>query len=341
MKNNRNIFLFFVLVLLGLSLFIADIVYGSVSISISTIFNKLQLGNDSSVESIILFDFRLPKAIAAIIIGAGLSVSGVLMQSLFRNPLAGPYVLGVSSGASLMVAIVIMAGGTGLIAISSSPWIIAIAAIIGSVGVLLLVLSVAMRVHDSVSLLIIGIMVAGLASSVVGLLQYFTSPDLLQHFMVWTFGSLSSVGYPQLKILIPVILIGLILAFLLQKQLNSILLGDNYAQLLGVSLKRMRYSIIILTGLMAGVITAFAGPIVFIGVAVPHLVRSLFKTNDHKLLIPGSILTGSVLLLACDLISQLPGLTNALPINSVTSLVGAPIIIWIILKNKRLRTANF
>jgi iron complex transport system permease protein len=337
----RSKYLLIFLSILTLIFFIMDLLIGSVSIRYEVLLDKIFKGNDGTIESIILFDFRIPKALAAILVGAGLSVSGVLMQSLFRNPLAGPYVLGVSSGASLMVAIVIMSSGTGLFLFNSSPWLIAIAAIIGSFGVLFLVLAVSIRVPDSVSLLIIGIMIAGLASSVVSLLQYFTTADMLQHFMVWTFGSLSSISYDHLIILLPVVSIGLFLSFLMQKQLNSMLLGDNYAQLLGVSLKKMRYSIIILTGLIAGSITAFAGPIVFIGVAVPHIARSIFRTNDHHWLIPASIVIGSSLMLICDIISQLPGTSNALPINSVTSFVGAPVIIWIILKNRRLRTVNF
>lgn len=322
-------------------LFLLDLFVGAAEVPISSIIHLLKNGTDNTVESIILFDFRLPKAISAIIVGAGLSVSGILMQSLFRNPLAGPYVLGVSSGASLMVAIIIMISGAGFFSLVASSWVIAISSFIGAFGVLLLVLVVATRVQDSVSLLIIGIMIAGLASSLVSLMQYFTTPELLQQFIVWTFGSLSSVNYEQLMILAPVVLIGVILSLVIQKKLNTLLLGDNYAQLLGVSMKKLRFTIIILTGFLAGSITAFAGPIVFVGVAVPHLARSILKTNDHGLLIPGSVFMGASLLLICDVIAQIPSANSALPINAVTSLIGAPIIIWIIIKNKRLRTINF
>jgi len=321
--------------------FFLDLMVGSADLSMKSLLDKLWSGADDSITSLILFDFRLPKALSAILIGAGLSVSGVLMQSLFRNPLAGPYVLGVSSGASLAVAIYVMIGGMGVIVISSSSWMLALSAIVGSFLVLLLVLLVAVRVRDSVSLLIIGIMIAGIASSVVSVIQYFTSPDLLQHFMVWTFGSLSDISYSQLFVLFPVVLLGILAAFLMQKSLNTMLLGDNYVNVLGISIKRLRFGIIAITGLVAGTITAFAGPIVFIGVAVPHLARSVFDTGDHKVLIPATVLMGATLMLLCDMASQLPGFTTSLPINSVTSLVGAPVIIWIILKNRSLRTSNF
>ena len=321
--------------------FLLDLLVGSVDLSFERVFDKLISGPDNTTTSLILFDFRLPKALSAILIGAGLSVSGVLMQSLFRNPLAGPYVLGVSSGASLAVAIYVMIGGMGVILISSSTWILALSAIIGSFLVLFLVLLVAVRVRDSVSLLIIGIMIAGIASSVVSVIQFFTSPDLLQHFMIWTFGSLSDISYSQLAILFPVVLAGVITAFMMQKSLNTMLLGDNYVNVLGVSIKKLRFGIIAITGLVAGAITAFAGPIVFIGVAVPHLARSVFDTGDHRILIPATVLMGASLMLFCDIASQLPGFSTSLPINSVTSLVGAPVIIWIIIKNRSLRTSNF
>ncbi len=329
------------LAILMLSFFVADLITGSADISPVKVLSILFGQEEESIHSYIIFRLRLPRALAALFIGAGLSVSGVLMQSLFRNPLAGPYVLGVSSGASLMVALMVMLGGTGLSFLLFSGFGLALTAIVGALAVMFLVLFIAIRVHDSVSLLIIGIMIAGLTSSIVGIIQYFTSPELLQNYIVWTFGSLTAVEIGDLYFLIPVVSIGLIWSLSIQKSLNILLLGDNNAQLLGVNLKRIRYAIILITGLVAGVITAFAGPIAFIGVAVPHLVRNLFKTNNHFVVISGSIFTGASLLLACDIISQLPGTNIALPINSVTSLIGAPIIIWIIVKNKRLYASNF
>lgn len=339
--TKRHILLFVIFSFLVVIAFLLDLLVGSADLTMYSVLDKLFTGSDNTTVSLIVFDFRLPKALSAILIGAGLSVSGVLMQSLFRNPLAGPYVLGVSSGASLAVAIYVMIGGMGVILIASSSWILALAAIVGSFLVLLLVLLVAVRVRDSVSLLIIGIMIAGITSSVVGVIQFFTSPDLLQHFMVWTFGSLSDISYNQLAVLFPVVLLGTIAAFMMQKSLNTMLLGDNYVNVLGISLKKLRFGIIAITGLVAGTITAFAGPIVFIGVAVPHLARSVFDTGDHRILIPATVFMGATLMLLCDIASQLPGFSTSLPINSVTSLVGAPVIIWIILKNRSLRTSNF
>ena len=341
MTNKRQILLFWLFAFLAAVFFFLDLLSGPAAISPAGVFDILINGGDNTPASVIIFDFRMPKALSAILIGAGLSVAGLLMQSLFRNPLAGPYVLGVSSGASLAVAVLVMAGGIGITALTASSWMQALFAVTGSVAVLVVVLLISVRVRDSVSLLIVGIMIAGITSSVVSVLQFFTSPDLLQHFMVWTFGSLSGIDYSQLSVLAPVVITGIAIAFLLQKPLNSILLGDNYASLLGVSIRRLRVWLIVSTGLIAGTITAFAGPVVFVGVAVPHLTRSVFRTGDHRILVPASVLTGSVFMLACDIASQIPGFSTALPVNAVTSIVGAPVIIWIIMKNRRLRTANF
>jgi len=339
--SRKQILLLIGFAFLAVILFAMDLLVGSVDISLKSLLERILSGRDNSSISLIVFDFRIPKALSAIIIGAGLSVSGILMQSLFRNPLAGPYVLGVSSGASLAVAIYVLAGGMGLILVSSSPWILALFAILGSLSVLLLVLLISIRVRDSVSLLIIGIMLSGIASSLVSVLQYFSTPELLQHFIIWTFGSLSGINYSQLKLMIPLVLIGITAALFMQKSLNVLMLGDNYTKVLGVSIRRLRTEIIITTGIITGIITAFAGPIVFIGVAVPHLGRSIFKTNDHRILILATVFIGAALMLICDMVSNIPGLSTSLPINSVTSLIGAPVIIWIIIKNRRLRTANF
>ena len=341
MSRKHNVFVFSALVLLSIVFFAGDLLAGSADLSLSEVLRLIAGGGDNSVHSLILFDFRLPAAFAALLVGAGLSVSGLLMQSLFRNPLAGPYVLGVSSGASLSVALFIMVGGLGIVAVSSSSWLLALFAITGSVAVLLLVMLISGRVRDSVSLLIVGIMLAGITSSVVSILQYFTTPELLRHFVVWTFGSLGGINYPQLAVILPVVLLGILSSVAMQKSLNSILLSDNYARLLGVSVKRLRLAIILTTGLMAGVITAFAGPVVFVGVAVPHLTRSMFRTSDHRILVPGTVLTGAVFMLLCDIASRSAGFDTPLPINAVSSLVGAPVIIWIVVKNRRLRTANF
>ncbi|MBP6611282.1 MAG: iron ABC transporter permease [Paludibacter sp.] len=280
----------------------------------------------------VLLNFRLPKALQAVITGAALSVAGLMMQTLFRNALAEPYILGVSSGASLGVALVTMASGFLPAFLMNSGWATIIAAIIGGAFVLLLVLGVSFRIQSAVSLLIVGIMFGTIAGAVVNVLQNFSDPDAVKLFVMWTFGSLSAVTWTYMQVLYPVIIVGLVIAMLLHKRLDVLLLGDNYARGLGISVIQTRFLIILATGLLAGGITAFTGPIAFVGVAIPHIARGLFKTSVHRILIPATILCGAVLLLACDIISQLP--TYTLPINTISSLFGAPIILWIILKKK-------
>ncbi len=273
----------------------------------------------------------MPKAITAILAGAGLSVSGLMMQTLFRNPLAGPYILGVSSGATLGVAAVMMSGTLLGIALQNE-WLIITAAIIGALSVLLLVLGVSFRIRNAVSLLIVGIMFGNIAGALVNVMQNYSNPDSLKLFIIWTFGSLSAVTWEQMLFLVPVTVIGLLLALALVKPLNGFLLGENYARGLGISIKRIRLLIVISTGLLAGGITAFTGPIAFIGVAIPHIARGLFQTSNHRIILPASALCGACLLLVCDVISQL--FTYPLPISTVSALFGAPVIIWIILRKK-------
>lgn len=325
MKN----FKFILLVLLTAILFIADIAYGSVKIPLNEIFS------DNEIFHNIIYNFRLPKALTALITGAAISVAGLIMQTLFRNPLAGPYVLGVSSGASLGVAIFILAGSVLPAAFIESGWGLVISATIGAILVLLMVLSVSFRVKQGVSLLIVGIMFGQLSGSLVTILQNSSDPDSLKLFVVWTFGSLSAVTWNYMWVMLPIVIIGLIIVFAIQKQLNALLLGENYAQGLGINVVKTRFLIITAIALLAGATTAFTGPIAFIGMAVPHLVRGLLQTSNHQLTIPGSILIGASLLLLCDLVCQMPSNGYTLPINAVSALVGAPIIIWIILKNNK------
>lgn len=324
MKNLK----FILLLLVTAILFVADIAYGSVRIPISELFSNNELYHN------IIYNFRLPKALTALITGAAISVAGLIMQTLFRNPLAGPYVLGVSSGASLGVAIFILAGGILPAAFIESGWGLVISATLGAILVLMLVLAVSVRVRQAVSLLIVGIMFGQLSGSLVTILQNSSDPDSLKLFVVWTFGSLSAVTWNYMWVMLPIVVVGLIIVFAIQKPLNALLLGENYAQGLGVNTSRTRLLIIIAIALLAGATTAFTGPIAFIGMAVPHLVRGLLKTSNHQLTIPGSVLIGASLLLLCDLVCQLPANGYTLPINAVSALVGAPIIIWIILKNR-------
>lgn len=285
-------------------------------------------GEDLSVlDKQIIHAIRLPKALTAVLAGAALSVSGLMMQTLFRNPLAGPYTLGVSSGASFGVAIVTMSAA---LLSFHSPFLLPIAACVGAAFVLLLVLAVSKRVTNNVSLLIVGMMFGSIASALVNVLQNFANPDALKLFIVWTFGSLNSVGWHEMQLLVPVLLLGTICVLMVTKPLNGLLLGEDYARGLGIPVQRTRLFIVLATGLLAGGVTAFCGPIAFIGVAVPHIVRGLFHTSNHRLTIPASALVGGCLLLVCDILCSL--FTYPLPISTMSALFGAPIIIWIIMK---------
>ena len=296
----------------------------------------------SDMEYNILHAIRLPKALTAIMAGASLSVSGLIMQTLFRNPLAGPYTLGVSSGASLGVAFLTMLGG--VLSTFNFPYGVSrseelstiglpISAVLGASLVLLLVLAVSKRVTSNVSLLIVGMMFGSIAGALVSLLQNFANPDALKLFIVWTLGSLSSVGWADMGMLVPVLLLGTLFVLLSLKPLNGLLLGEDYARGLGINVSRTRLFIVLATGLLAGGVTAFCGPIAFIGVAVPHIARGLFHTSNHRITIPASALIGACLLLVCDVLCSL--FIYPLPISTVSALFGAPVIIWIILKNNK------
>lgn len=329
--RNRNFLYFAILSVLTMLLFLSDLAWGSITIPFREILDVF-FGKGKSINTEILLNFRLPKAITAILTGAALSVAGLMMQTLFRNPLAEPYILGVSSGASLGVALVTMASGFLPVILMNSGWAMILAAVIGGALVLLMVLGVSFRIQNAVSLLIVGIMFGTIAGSVVSVMQNFSNPDAIKLFIMWTFGSLSAVTWTYMQALLPIILLGLLMAMMLHKRLDVLLLGENYARGLGVSVIQTRFFIILATGLLAGGITAFTGPIAFVGVAIPHIARGIFKTSTHKILIPATMLCGASLLLVCDLISQMPSYT--LPINTISSLFGAPIILWIILKKK-------
>lgn len=319
-------------------LFLTDVMVGSVSIPIDEIF--LSLKGESTTVGEIIFQFRLPKALTCLLAGAGLATGGLLMQTLFRNPLAGPDVLGLSSGASLMVAILIFMSqvnaGIGLL-FFNNPWSIALGASLGGGGIFILIIGIAHYIRDNTSLLIIGLMISALTSSLVSVLQYVGNAEDLQTFMIWTLGNVGSTSWNELTVLATVVVIGISIAYLSSKSLNTWLLGENYAQSLGMKIGRSRFWIVVSTGLLTGAVTAFCGPIAFVGLAVPHLVRLVITTTNHKILIPAVICGGASLLLLCDLIAQLPGGTQILPLNAVTSLIGAPVVIWMIIKSKRIR----
>jgi len=326
-------------------LFIANIAFGSVKIPFAEVVNIL-LGNSSSKISWekIVITTRLPQAITASLAGAGLAAGGLQMQTLFRNPLAGPSILGISSGASLGVAIVIMftgtIGGVTLLGFESTFGNIAtiFAAFWGSVIILAFVLFLARKVKNNAMLLIIGIMVGYTSSALVGVLKLYGMPENVHSYVVWGLGDFSSVTWNQMIYFLPVVISGLILSLVLVKPLNTLLLGENYARNLGLNIKKARLLIIFCAGGLTAIITAFCGPIAFLGLAVPHIARLLFASSDHKVLTVAVIFTGVFLALACNLIARLPGIEGALPINAVTSMFGAPVVISIILKRRSLNS---
>lgn len=323
---------FILLTCICLIALIADIALGSVIIPVKEIYHAIFVDNDSIFFQIII-NHRLPKAMTAILVGASLSVAGLLMQTLFRNPLAGPDVLGINSGASLGVALLTL-GSSTLPFLAGSGYAQVIAAILGAAFILILVLLTSTRIKNTVSLLIVGVMFGYFTSSIVSILQNLSNPDTLKLFITWTFGSLSAVGWNQLQVLAPILILTIIGALMIVKPLNAFLLGGKYAKGLGVSVNRTRIHIILITAILAGTATAFTGPIAFIGITIPHIARGLFQTSNHKVILPASVLCGSTILLICDIISQMPGFNTILPVNAVTALFGAPIILWILLKNK-------
>ena len=320
--------------------FFINISLGTVSIPLKEVFSSLFGGEaiKSSWQFIIL-EYRLPKAITAILVGGGLAISGLIMQTLFRNPLAGPFVLGLSSGASLGVALLILGagvfGGT-LGGLLLGPWILVIASALGSFLVLLAVLAVSFKVKDTMTILIIGLMFGSVTSAVVSVLSYFSNAEQLQQFVFWSFGTLGNVSWNGILILFICVLIGLLICLSTIKSLNALLLGENYAKSMGVNLKKATLLIIIATSLLAGGITAFAGPIAFVGLAVPHLTRQYFTTSNHFILLPAVFLSGGILMLFCDTVAQLPFSNFTLPINAITSLFGAPVVIWLLVRKRKL-----
>lgn len=307
---------------------------GSLAIPASDLFQALF--SDQSSNHIILWQFRIPKAATCVLAGAALGASGLLMQTLFRNPLAGPDVLGLSSGASLLVALLLMSSAFrgGLL---TSPWSVAAAASAGSAGVFLLVMTISRKIIDNTSLLIIGLMISAAVSSVVAVLQYISRADDLQAFMIWNLGSVGTTSWNEIAVMALALLAGLAIGLAHLKSINGLLLGDYYAQSLGINTQRTRFWVVAATSLMTGAVTAFCGPIAFVGLAVPHLVRLSVPSTNHGVLIPFVMMGGAILLLACDWAAQLPGSTQILPLNAITSFVGAPVVIWIIVRHKKLR----
>ncbi len=326
-----------------LGMFLLSLAVGSVSIPLGDIITILLGGEPARATwTTIVMDFRLPKALTALLAGSALAVSGLQMQTLFRNPLADSYVLGVSAGASLGVALVVLTvGTTGSILMAGFGLLgdfgLAAAAFLGAASVLLLIVLVAGRVGSVMTLLILGLMFGYATSAVVSLLLYFSIAERIQAYINWTFGSFGGITWGQMPVFAPIIVVGLLGSFFLGKSLNALLLGEFYARSMGLNVRRARIWIILTTALMAGTVTAFCGPIAFIGIAVPHLCRSLFGTSDHRILLPGVVMMGGLVALLADLIAQVPGGQVVLPLNAVTALIGAPVVIWIILRRRNLR----
>ena len=324
--------------------FVLDIALGSVRIPPGAVVRILfARAAESDPWTFIVNQIRLPKALTAVLVGSGLAVSGLQMQTLFRNPLAGPSVLGLTAGAGLGVAVLLLAGGSAAslyvvrqLGLGGS-WTLVLAATAGAGLVMALVLGLSVRVRDNVVMLIVGMMVSSLSVAIVSLWQYFSAPEQIQEYLLWTFGSLGGVVGPQLAVLAGAVGAGLLLAFASAKPLNALLLGENYARSLGLTVGRSRTLIIASTSLLAGSITAFCGPIGFIGIAVPQLVRGLLGTADHRILLPAACLAGAALMLLCDCLTQLPGSQVALPVSIVTSLLGAPVVLWVVLRRQGMR----
>ena len=339
-KSSRSIQLLLLLSLLVPIFFLLDLLVGSYYISIPDILKAIFRPENSDTQvALIINQFRIPKAFTAILAGAALSVAGLQMQTVFRNPLAGPYILGVSSGASLGVALLVLGtggllGGSMVSAVSS--WGIVAAAWLGSGLILLVIVMISARIKDIMTILILGILISSAISAVVNILQYFSNESMLKSFVVWTMGSLGSVTNVQLSVLFPSVLIGIAIAFLSSKFLDAFLLGENYARSMGMNIRFARGMVFLSTCILAGSITAFCGPIGFIGIAVPHIARMVLQTARHILLVPGTILIGALMMLVSDIISQLPGSEHTLPVNSVTALMGIPIVIWIIIRNQKM-----
>lgn len=331
--------LLFILLLLAIVvLFFVNISLGSVSIPLEEVVNGL-FSQEMSKKSweIILWNFRFPKAITAILVGIGLSISGLLMQTLFRNPLAGPYVLGLSSGASLGVALIIL--GTGFLPSYLSLFFLSstglvIASSIGSFLVLMAVLLVSQKLKDTMAILIVGLMFGSFTGAIVSVLSYFTTAEKLQKFTFWSMGSISNLSWNEISLLIGFTLFGIGISFLVIKPLNALLLGEKYAKSIGINYVKTRFLIIIATSILAGSITAFAGPIAFVGLAVPHMAKLVFQTSNHFVLFWSTLLLGAIVMLICDTITHAFGNDIVLPINAITSVIGAPIVVWLLVKKK-------
>ena len=337
----RNVFYIIGLVLLIVVLFFLNLLIGTVEIPSRSVF-RILMGSteDSEIWRNIVMHSRVPQALTALVAGAGLAVSGLQMQTVFHNPLAGPSVLGISNGASLGVAfVVLLSGSIGSTALSRLGYMgdaaISIAAIVGALAVMALIVYVSQKVKGHVTLLIIGVMIGYLVTAIVGVLKFFSPEEDVKAYVVWGLGSFARVSGGQMMLFVSMMAILLPLSMLLVKTMNLLLLGDKYARNLGLNIRRAQTLVILSSGILVAIVTAYCGPIMFIGLAVPHLARAIFRTSDHRILMPSTLLTGAALALLCNLIARLPGFEGALPVNSVTALIGAPVIAMVLFRGHK------
>lgn len=340
MKRPVALYMIFIVILIFI-FFLLNIILGSVQIPFKDVWHILWGDyNGNEIWQNIIWKSRVPQALTALVAGAGLSVSGLQMQTVFRNPLAGPSVLGISSGASMGVAFVVLLSGTlGGVALSKvgimGEIALTISAIIGSLSIMALIVFVSQKVKGNVTLLIIGVMIGYVANAVIGVLKYFSVEEDIRAYVIWGLGSFARVSGNQMTLFVSIMLVLLPVSFLLVKTLNLLLLGDAYARNLGLNIKRARLQVITCSGVLVAIVTAYCGPIIFLGLAVPHLCRTMFRTSDHRILMPASLLMGGAMALVCNLIARMPGFEGALPVNSVTALVGAPVVISVLFNKRR------
>lgn len=341
MNIRRNTVLIFFIIVFIIVFLLLNLVLGSVSIPFTSVWNVLTGGEGEPVAwQNIVWKSRLPQALTALVAGAGLSISGLQMQTIFRNPLAGPSVLGISSGASLGVAfVVLLSGNLGGVALSRLGFIgevaMSVAAVIGALSVMALIVFASGKIKGSVTLLIIGVMIGYIANAIIGVLKFFSVEEDIKAYVIWGLGSFSRVSGNQMMLFVGIMAVIIPLSFLLIKSLNLLMLGDGYARNLGLNIKRARVEVITCAGVLTAIVTAYCGPIIFLGLAVPHLCRAIFQTSDHRMLMPASMLVGAALALACNLIARLPGFEGALPVNSVTALVGAPVVASVLFRKRK------
>jgi len=339
MRKNLTLTLFLVLAIV--LMFILNLLLGTVRIPVADICRILfGDGGENEIWRNIVLSSRVPQALTALVAGAGLAVSGLQMQTVFHNPLAGPSVLGISNGASLGVAfVVLLSGSLGGVALSRLGYLgdvaMSVAAIIGSLAILGLIAYISQKVKGNVTLLIIGVMIGYLANAIIGVLKFFSAEEDIKAYVVWGLGSFARVSGDQMLLFVTLMVILLPLSMLLVKTMNLLLLGEAYARNLGLNVQRSRLLVILSSGVLVAIVTAYCGPIMFIGLAVPHLARAIYRTSDHRVLMPGTMLVGGALALVCNLLARLPGFEGALPVNSVTALVGAPVIASVLFRRRK------